>query len=44
MDVELLSQRLLSLRLTEVGRRRAGVLPLLLQTRHDAIWSGEGGT
>jgi hypothetical protein len=40
---ELLPQRLLGLRLAEVGWRYTGVLPLLLRTRHDAIWSGEGG-
>jgi hypothetical protein len=40
---ELLLQCLLSLRLAEVGRWRAGVLQLMLRTCHGAIWSGEGG-
>jgi hypothetical protein len=40
--VELFPQRLLSLGLIEVGRRRAGVLPLLLRARSGAI-GGEGG-
>jgi hypothetical protein len=40
---KLLPQRLLSLGLAEVGRWRAGVLPLLLRTSLGAIWSGEGG-
>jgi hypothetical protein len=40
---ELFSQRLLGLGLTEVGRRRARALPLLLWTCRGAVWSGKGG-
>jgi hypothetical protein len=33
-----LPQHLLSLGLVEVGRQRAGVLPLLLRARHGDVW------
>jgi hypothetical protein len=40
---KLLPQRLLGLGLVEVGLRRTGGLPLLLQVRHCGIWGGEAG-
>jgi hypothetical protein len=40
---KLLPQPLLSLGIIEVGRRRAGVLPLLSRARHGDIWGGEAG-
>jgi hypothetical protein len=40
---ELLPQRLLGLGLIEVGRRCAGVLPLLLRARHGDVWGGQTG-
>jgi hypothetical protein len=40
---KLLPQRLLGLGLIKVGRRRVGVLPLLLQVRHGDVWGGEAG-
>jgi hypothetical protein len=39
--LKLLPQRLLGLGLVEVGRRRAGGFPLLLQARYGGIWGGE---
>jgi hypothetical protein len=38
-----LPQRLLGLGLIEVGRRCAGVLPLLLRARHGDVWGGQTG-
>jgi hypothetical protein len=43
MVSKFLPQRLLDLGLVEVGRWRAGGLPLLLQTRHGGISGGEAG-
>jgi hypothetical protein len=40
---KLLPQRLLGAGLVEVGRRRTGGLPLLLQVHHGGIWGGEAG-
>jgi hypothetical protein len=37
-----LSQCLLRLGLIEVGRRRAGVTPLLLWAHDDGVWGGRG--
>jgi hypothetical protein len=41
--LKLLPQRLLRLGLVEVGRWRAGGIPLLLRARHGDIWGGEVG-
>jgi hypothetical protein len=41
---KLLPQHLLGLGLVEVGRRRAGMLSLLLLARHGNAWGGQAGT
>jgi hypothetical protein len=41
---KLLPPRLLGLGIVEVGRRRAGMLPLLLRVRDGDVWGGQDDT
>jgi hypothetical protein len=43
MVSKLLPQGLLGLGLVEIGWRRTGGLPLLLQAHHAGIWGGDTG-